>query len=150
MGSIWELLHAQHSERPVAHAASLTLLGKTTSGKMSHLEVMVVVSKKLMSREVNRQIFSHYRVKYGKTGVLVSAGTELIFFSVAAVFWFWRDTNTDNTPRALVFAKKSRTFSNFSCLADEQVYKCWDGAQPGCWPKLATEIFHTMDIMLSF
>ena len=29
--------------------------------------------------------------------VLVSAGTELIFLPVAAVFWIWYEKNVDNT-----------------------------------------------------
>ena len=63
MGNVWELLCAQHFESPVTHAVSLALLGKKMAGKMSHVEVMVVGSKKLMSREVNPQVFSQCRVK---------------------------------------------------------------------------------------
>lgn len=63
MGSVWELLCAQHFESPVTHAVSLALLGKKMSGKMSHVEVMGGVSKKLMSREVNPHIFSQFRIK---------------------------------------------------------------------------------------
>ena len=46
-------------------------------------------------------------------------------------------------------AKKSRTFFSFPCSADEQVGRSWEGAQPGSQPKLAMEIFHTMDGMFS-
>jgi len=38
----------------------------------------------------------------------------------------------------LVVAKKSRTFSSFPCSANEQVYKSWEGAQPGSQPELAS------------
>jgi len=31
----------------------------------------------------------------------------------------------------VVVAKKSRTFSDFSCSTNEQVYKSWEGSQPG-------------------
>lgn len=62
MGKIWELLSAQHFEHQVTHAVSLALLDKKMSGKNSHVEVMVVGSKKLMSREINPQIFSQYQV----------------------------------------------------------------------------------------
>jgi len=34
----------------------------------------------------------------------------------------------------LVVAKKSRMFFGFLCSANEQVYKSWEGAQPGSWP----------------
>lgn len=63
MDNIWELLCAQHFESPITHAVLLALLGKKMSGKMSHVEVMVVGSKKFMSREINPQIFSQCRVK---------------------------------------------------------------------------------------
>jgi len=36
-----------------------------------------------------------------------------------------------------VVAKKSRTFFSFSYSANEQVYKSWEGAQPGSQDKLA-------------
>ena len=49
----------------------------------------------------------------------------------------------------LAVAKKSRTFSSFPCMANEQVYKNWEGAQPGNKYKLANGIFHTTDIMLN-
>jgi len=37
----------------------------------------------------------------------------------------------------LVIAKKSMSFSVFQCLTNEQVYKRWEGAEPGSEPKLA-------------
>ena len=48
----------------------------------------------------------------------------------------------------LVVAMESRTFSSFSCSADEQVCRSWEGAQPGSpgWPG---EIFCTTDVVLS-
>jgi len=47
-----------------------------------------------------------------------------------------------------VVAKKSRTFFSFSCSADEQVRRSWEGAQPGS-PSWPVEIFCTIDIVLS-
>jgi len=56
--------------------------------------------------------------------VLVLAGVELIFFSVAAVFWIYCEKNVDNTMMFLVVVpKKSRTFFSFPCSAYEQEYK---------------------------
>jgi len=37
-----------------------------------------------------------------------------------------------------VVAKKSRTFSSIPCSANQQVYKSWEGAQPGSQSKLAS------------
>ena len=60
--------------------------------------------------------------------VLVLAGIELIFFTVAAVFGIQYENNIDNALKFLVVAKKSRTFFSFSCSANDQVYKSWEGA----------------------
>jgi len=49
-----------------------------------------------------------------------------------------------------VVAKKSRTFSSFSYSANEQACRSWEGAQPGRQQSWPVEVFHTMDIMLSF
>jgi len=70
--------------------------------------------------------FSFYSLIF----VLVLAGIGLIFFPVAAAFWIQYEKNVDNTMMFLVVAKKSRTFFSFLCLANEQVYKSWEGAQP--------------------
>jgi len=48
-----------------------------------------------------------------------------------------------------VIAMKSRTFSSFSCSANERVCRSWGGAQTDRQPSWAMEIFHTVDIMLS-
>jgi len=54
------------------------------------------------------------------TRVLLLAGIELIFLSVAAVFLIYYEKNVDNTD---VFSccYKSRTFFSFSYSANEQV-----------------------------
>jgi len=38
----------------------------------------------------------------------------------------------------VVVAMPSRTFSSFSYSANQPVFKIWEGAQLGSWPKLAT------------
>jgi len=43
----------------------------------------------------------------------------------------------DNTD-VLAVAMKSRSFSSFSCSANELMCRSWEGAQPGIWPKLAS------------
>jgi len=48
-----------------------------------------------------------------------------------------------------VVAMKSRTFSSLPCLANEQVCRSQEGAQPDSQPKLAGEIFHNMDVIRS-
>jgi len=59
--------------------------------------------------------------------VLVSAGIELIFLSVAAVFWIYYKRNVDSTD---VFScwYESRTFSSLSYSANEQVCRSWERA----------------------
>jgi len=47
-----------------------------------------------------------------------------------------------------VVAVKSRT-SQFSYSADEQVCRSWEGAHPASQPRWPTEIFQTVDVMLS-
>jgi len=79
------------------------------------------------------------RKRNKKVGVLVLAGIELIFLSVAAVLI------------ALMFsvvAMKSRTFSSLPYLANEQACRSWEGAQPDRAPSWSMEIFHTKDVML--
>jgi len=44
----------------------------------------------------------------------------------------------DNTLKFLVVAKKPRTFSSLPHSGNEQVFRSWEGAQPGRWAKLAS------------
>ena len=46
--------------------------------------------------------------------------------------------NVDNTLMFSVVAVKSRAFFSFSCSADEQVGRSWEGAEPGSQPTLAS------------
>jgi len=77
--------------------------------------------------------------------VLVSAGMELIFFSVAAVFGF-------STRRMLIMlmysivAKKSRTSSSFSYSANEPVCRSWGKQRKAGGPGWPVEIFHTVAV----
>jgi len=59
------------------------------------------------------------------------------FLPVAAVLWIQYEKNVDNTLMFLAVAKKSKTFFSFPCLANKQVCRSWEGAQPGSQPKLA-------------
>jgi len=47
-----------------------------------------------------------------------------------------------------VAAVESRTFYSLLCLANEQVCRSWEGAQPDREPSWPMEIFHTINVVL--
>jgi len=61
-------------------------------------------------------------------GTGISARIELVLFPVAAECWLQCEKSIDNTFILLVVDKKSRTFFNFPCSANDRVYKSWEGA----------------------